>query len=709
MPELKNTILDLSKLLTIGHSFNAYPNGNIYIGKIDTDPSISGNQIQVYLELEDGTYISVPQPLSINPAGYLVYNGQIAKFVTEQGHSIAVYDSYGVQQFYYPNVLKYDPEQFNEKLKDNGIDKLVGSSFSGSVYSGYSLGIFKRAGNFRKGSVVKSKFDVLLLDGKYYAYHLDVEHVVTEKENVQTNWVCVGMLNGYPVNDIRNFGAKADLVEKGINATDCSEAWELCYLFCKHYGYAMVLPDAPIYVTKSCKVGNLNIISESGKAGFADPYYGRREDKINFIDGSKSANWTYFYNYDEGLNKTWFDMSSIATGCLVCSDKDISILVKKYDEEFKLSGIGVLGNHRAKNQIGIDSGVPEGYEGVRSELNNISVVGCGSHGILFRAGFEISSPSGLNLYANNGYGLYVDAHDEIDSPVEYLTFNRIKADNNRLGGLGFKHVRVMVVFDDVIGNNSGQYDCPYVIDPLLGYWRKITPSIYDDRAALIKIENGTLDHVGDYGSIHNLTFRNIKGEQVVNLISINNKVGGFGSITKLTLDNIHAVESSKLNRDLKGCVSLIDCLYLEDVQANNIYVTDNIIKLEIDNINDIKNDSGSTNIDIKTVKQKALFKKSGTVIDSGSTTNQKLVNFTVQNINNTSENSKRPTNTYRITAINFNTVAYVDVFLFKFNGSYKCRIVDDNAGGIIISTAADSNGNISATIEENCSYYLTWL
>ncbi|MDE9557947.1 hypothetical protein KKJ06_21815 [Xenorhabdus bovienii] len=137
----------------------------------------------------------------------------------------------------------------------------------------------------------------------------------------------------------------------------------------------MVLPDAPIYVTKSCKVGNLNITSESGKAGFADPYYGRREDKTNFIDGSKSANWTYFYNYAEGLNKTWFDMSSIATGCLVCSDKDISILVKKYDEEFKLSGIGVLGNHRAKNQIGIDSGVPEGYEGVRSELSNISVVG----------------------------------------------------------------------------------------------------------------------------------------------------------------------------------------------------------------------------------------------------------------------------------------------------------------------------------------------
>ncbi|CDH31438.1 conserved hypothetical protein [Xenorhabdus bovienii str. Intermedium] len=211
MLELTNITLVPSKLLTIGHSFNAYPNGNIYIGKIDADPTIPENQIQVYLECEDGVHIPVSQPLIINPAGYLVYNGQIAKFVTAQDHSMAVYDSCGVQQFYYPNVLKYEPDQFSEKLKDNGGDKLVGSSFGSSVYSDYSLCIFKRVGNFREGSVVKSKFDALLLDGKYYAYHLDVEHVVTEQENIQTSWVCVGLLNGYPVNDVRNFGAKADL------------------------------------------------------------------------------------------------------------------------------------------------------------------------------------------------------------------------------------------------------------------------------------------------------------------------------------------------------------------------------------------------------------------------------------------------------------------------------------------------------------------
>ncbi|MCV5519667.1 phage tailspike protein, partial [Escherichia coli] len=58
----------------------------------------------------------VAQPIVINAAGFPVYNGKIAKFVTVQGHSMAVYDAYGSQQFYFPNVLKYDPDQFKQKV-----------------------------------------------------------------------------------------------------------------------------------------------------------------------------------------------------------------------------------------------------------------------------------------------------------------------------------------------------------------------------------------------------------------------------------------------------------------------------------------------------------------------------------------------------------------------------------------------------------------
>lgn len=117
---IPNVVVSMpSQLFTLARKFQAVSNGKIFIGKIDSDPTIPENQIQVYLENEDGTHVPVSQPLIINQAGYPVYNGQIAKFVTVQGHSMAVYDSYGAQQFYYPNVLKYDPDQLRSQLENN--------------------------------------------------------------------------------------------------------------------------------------------------------------------------------------------------------------------------------------------------------------------------------------------------------------------------------------------------------------------------------------------------------------------------------------------------------------------------------------------------------------------------------------------------------------------------------------------------------------
>lgn len=115
-----------SQLFTMARSFKAVANGKIYIGKIDTDPVNTENQIPVYVENEDGSHVPVSQPIIINAAGYPVYNGQIAKFVTVQGHSMAVYDAYGSQQFYFPNVLKYDPDQFSYLLKSDDGYKYIG-------------------------------------------------------------------------------------------------------------------------------------------------------------------------------------------------------------------------------------------------------------------------------------------------------------------------------------------------------------------------------------------------------------------------------------------------------------------------------------------------------------------------------------------------------------------------------------------------------
>lgn len=107
-----------AQLFTLARSFKANANGKIYIGQPDTDPTNPANQIQVYVENEDGSHIPVPQPIIINAGGFPVLNGQIKKFVTVQNYSMAVYDAYNSQQFYFENVAKYDPDQLRQQLED---------------------------------------------------------------------------------------------------------------------------------------------------------------------------------------------------------------------------------------------------------------------------------------------------------------------------------------------------------------------------------------------------------------------------------------------------------------------------------------------------------------------------------------------------------------------------------------------------------------
>lgn len=135
MPDITaNVVVSMpSQLFTMARSFKAVANGKIYIGKIDTDPVNPENQIQVYVENEDGSHVPVSQPIIINAAGYPVYNGQIAKFVTVQGHSMAVYDAYGAQQFYFPNVLKYEPDQLEQRLSLPTAPEIIGVYPSGKL------------------------------------------------------------------------------------------------------------------------------------------------------------------------------------------------------------------------------------------------------------------------------------------------------------------------------------------------------------------------------------------------------------------------------------------------------------------------------------------------------------------------------------------------------------------------------------------------
>lgn len=117
---------------TLPTQFKAVFNGYIYCGTVDAvDPSVS--QVQVYLVNESGDKVPVAQPLRTNAGGFLVYNGQPAKFVTDSNHSLLVRDSLGTQLWYEPNIAIIDPAALAELLAGSGGASMIGSSSGGSV------------------------------------------------------------------------------------------------------------------------------------------------------------------------------------------------------------------------------------------------------------------------------------------------------------------------------------------------------------------------------------------------------------------------------------------------------------------------------------------------------------------------------------------------------------------------------------------------
>ncbi|HGM9714367.1 TPA: phage head-binding domain-containing protein, partial [Proteus mirabilis] len=232
---IPNVVVSMpSQLFTLARKFQAASNGRIFIGKIDTDPTLPENQIQVYLENEDGSHIPVSQPLIINQAGFPVYNGQIAKFVTIEGHSMAVYDSYGTQQFYYPNVLKYDPDQFKDKLKKpDGADLIAGGI----------LTRYKKKGSFQNGGTVNNANEALIYSDGFYYINITGSYPVTVDPNSSPNsdWLCVGLLEYFPANYALNFS----ISENG----DMTDNVRKLHAYCNYSG-----EEAVYYGVKSFSV-----------------------------------------------------------------------------------------------------------------------------------------------------------------------------------------------------------------------------------------------------------------------------------------------------------------------------------------------------------------------------------------------------------------------------------------------------------------------
>lgn len=294
-----------SQLFTMARSFKAVANGKIYIGKIDTDPVNPENQIQVYVENEDGSHVPVSQPIIINAAGYPVYNGQIAKFVTVQGHSMAVYDAHGSQQFNFPNVLKYDPDQFSKLIEGTG-----GADF----IDGGRLTLYKKHGTFEVGGIVSNKYQGMLYsDGFYYVKTGgELPYTVTPKTSPDNNWSCVGLLNQYPLYSPENFGY--------IDGDDAVTSFQLAFDNMP-YGGVFELVSGSVYTFKSQPAKIKKTGTYRGYGTFhTGPVYSHHAQIINNTNGPVFIIEPY-YNIPDA--KAYGDQNRVIECFKVSGDKTI--------------------------------------------------------------------------------------------------------------------------------------------------------------------------------------------------------------------------------------------------------------------------------------------------------------------------------------------------------------------------------------------------
>lgn len=104
---------------TIKNQFKAISNGKVFIGEVDKDPLNPSQQIQAYVVNESGTNVPVSQPISLNAGGYLVYNGQVSKFVTLEPYSMVVLNNVDVEMWRVDDISKVDPDSINHASLNN--------------------------------------------------------------------------------------------------------------------------------------------------------------------------------------------------------------------------------------------------------------------------------------------------------------------------------------------------------------------------------------------------------------------------------------------------------------------------------------------------------------------------------------------------------------------------------------------------------------
>ncbi|CAL9990968.1 hypothetical protein VPHK397_0142 [Vibrio phage K397] len=409
-----------------------------------------------------------------------------------------------------------------------------------------------------------------------------------------TTWRYVSSTGAITIDNFRAFNVLnvVDCGAVGDSITDDYDAITYAKSTAKQKDLTLFFPELLFYVSKPVSLGDIRVYAE--RPAFTDPIYAKNPDGTNFVSGTTSPNWEYFYNSTQkGRDTTWrTHLKSAEAGAAIISDVASPVITLVDGEKFDIDGLGVVGNHRLVGQHGVAVPLTTVYKGNKHSFQNMRITGCGGNGIHLPKGWETSSMDNCLLTGNNGYGLYTGVINDngkiIDSATEYLTITNSGGSHNRLGCFYFEQFRKHLHMDNVFGNNNGQYDSPSTngkIDPLLKYDRNI-PS-RGDMVALIRINDVTKDSVGATGTCQNLHFKNIWGEQIAKAIHIRGQQGG-GILRNVTFDNLSFVRLSQLGgvpttSSTNGCVIYMDVKYLADVDIRTIY-PHSLYQLDVENV-----------------------------------------------------------------------------------------------------------------------------
>lgn len=93
--------------------------GSLYVGVVDTDPEVVLNQKTITALQEDGSEVSLSQPVSLSSGGYPVYNGSPVSLFVDGPYSIKILSSLGVQEYYIPkNDIETSETQSVDTIAD---------------------------------------------------------------------------------------------------------------------------------------------------------------------------------------------------------------------------------------------------------------------------------------------------------------------------------------------------------------------------------------------------------------------------------------------------------------------------------------------------------------------------------------------------------------------------------------------------------------